>query len=117
MPLAAKKGHNGRKTWVKGWDRMSITMPNLGHRNHVRNTWAPAITKFFELTGVDHLRRPKNAMNEGENVLCCFFTSSGLFRDVADNWLVCWFALGRGNFREPTAESGFFGPLCADEPS
>jgi len=28
MPLAAKKGHNGRKTWAKRWGRMSITIPN-----------------------------------------------------------------------------------------
>src|SRR5260221_11561106 len=48
----------------------------LGHYNHVCNTWAPAIEKF-ELTGVGHLRRPKNAMDEGEDVLCCFFTSVG----------------------------------------
>jgi len=63
IPLATKKGHNGRKT------------------------------------GVGHLRRPKNAMYEGEDVLCCFLRRVWVFRDVATTG---WFALGRGNFGSQT---------------
>ena len=63
----------------------------------------PPRSKKFELTGVGHLRRPKNAMDEGEDVLFCFYVG---WR-CGDNWLVCFRVW---EFREPNAESGVAGP-------
>ena len=69
MPLAAKKGHNGQKTWAKRWSRMSITTPNWAKllcTQHMAST-----IEKVELTG--DVWRPKNAMDEGADVLCYYY--------------------------------------------
>ena len=111
MPLAAKKGHNGRKTWVKGWDRMSITIPNLGHRNHVRNTWAPTIkdlnSRVWTTCGDRRMPWMKARM-------CCaaFLRRVGLFRDVADDGQMAGLPWGVGISGAKRRERRFRPALC-----
>ena len=77
MPLAAKKGHNGRKPWAKRWGRMSITILNWAKLSCVQHM-ASTIEKV-ELTG--DMQRLKNAMDEGVDATMqiFFFPSSGMF--------------------------------------
>lgn len=88
-------------------------MPELGpSQSCAQYMGPPPAIENFELTGVGHLRRPKNAMDEGEDVLCCFFTSGW---GCGDDWLAEGVCLGVWEFRGPNAESGVSGPPCSDE--